>query len=158
MRLWRISNHIDLSGVGGLRAEGRWHEKGCRVVYVAENAPLALLEVLVHLEIDPDDLPKSYRLLEIEAPDTVAVEEITRSELDKNAPGWATDSKITRVYTKSWFSARRTALLRLPSVILPYASNYLLNPLHPDAAQAKIIEVTVVDFDHRLFPSPLPGR
>jgi RES domain-containing protein len=155
MRLWRISNYADLSGDGGLRAGGRWHEKGCPVVYLAENAPLALLEVLVHLEIDPADLPTTYRLLEIEAPDSVSVEEITRSELDKNAPGWMTDSNAARSYTKAWFSTRRTALLRVPSVILPYSHNYLLNPLHPDAAQAKIVEVTVADFDQRLFPSPL---
>lgn len=158
MRLWRISNYADLSGEGGLRAEGRWHEKGQRVVYLAEHSALALVEVLVHLEIDPDDLPTSYQLLEIEAPESVSVEEISRTELDREAPGWATNAKIARAYTSAWFADQRSALLRLPSIVVPHAYNYLLNPLHGDAAQITIVEATKADFDHRLFPTSLRGR
>jgi RES domain-containing protein len=58
MRLWRISNYADLSGEGGRRAEGRWHERGRPVVYLAEHAALALLETMVHLEIEYEDLPR----------------------------------------------------------------------------------------------------
>lgn len=154
MRLWQISNYVDLSGEGGRRAEGRWHEKGQPVVYLAESSALALLETLVHLEIDPDDLPTNYQLLEVEAPDTMSVEEIPRSKLDKDAPGWDKNSKIARTHTASWFTEQRTALLRLPSVILPHANNYLLNPLHADAAQVTIINGTNANFDQRLFPNP----
>ena len=157
MRLWRISNYADLSGEGGRRAEGRWHEKGRPVVYLAENSALALLEVLVHLEIDHEDLPTNYQLLEVEAPDTVSVEEITRSDLNKNASGWDTNSKIARAHTVSWFTERRTALLRLPSVILPHAHNYLLNPLHPDAGKVTIIGAIKANYDQRLFPTPPLG-
>lgn len=28
LTLWRISNYPDLSGKGGLEAEGRWHSRG----------------------------------------------------------------------------------------------------------------------------------
>src|SRR6266700_2046416 len=119
MRLWRISNYADLSGEGGRRAEGRWHERGRPVVYLAEHSALALLEVMVHLEIDPNDLPKEYQLLEIEAADDVSVEELSKAELDKSAPGWASDQKISRMCTASWFINQRSALLRLPSVVVP---------------------------------------
>ena len=57
MRLWRISNHASLTGEGGLYASGRWHTRGQRVVYLADHPASALLEVMVHLEIDAEDLP-----------------------------------------------------------------------------------------------------
>ena len=69
MRLWRISNHADLSGEGGRRVGGRWHERGRPVVYLSEHPALALLENLVHLEIDPEDLPSGYQLLTVDVPD-----------------------------------------------------------------------------------------
>ena len=42
MILWRISRHRDLSGEGGLRAAGRWHEAGRPVVYLAESPAAAM--------------------------------------------------------------------------------------------------------------------
>jgi RES domain-containing protein len=151
MRLWRISNFADLSGEGGRRAEGRWHERGRPVVYLAEHSALALLEVIVHLEIDPDDLPKNYQLLEIEVADAVSVEEFSRSDLDRQAPGWEFDAQISRRLTTPWFVQQRSALLRVPSVVVPRASNFLLNPLHLDAAKVEIITATRAEYDQRLF-------
>ena len=41
MLLWRMSNHADLSGEGGRRVAGRWHERGRPVVYLSEREPAA---------------------------------------------------------------------------------------------------------------------
>ena len=32
MVIWRIGNHADLSGAGGIRSSGRWHRRGAPVV------------------------------------------------------------------------------------------------------------------------------
>ncbi|HXH47142.1 MAG TPA: RES family NAD+ phosphorylase [Bradyrhizobium sp.] len=56
MRIWRISNFDDLSGIGGLKTDGRWHDRGRHVVYAADHPASALLEVMVHLEIDVEGL------------------------------------------------------------------------------------------------------
>ena len=77
-RLWRISNHASLSGDGGLYASGRWHTRGRRVVYLADHPASALLEVMVHLEIDAEDLPTHYQLLGVDVPDDLASEERQR--------------------------------------------------------------------------------
>jgi RES domain-containing protein len=140
MRLWRVSNHADLSGEGGRRAEGRWHERGWRAVYLAEHAGLALLERLVHLGIDPEDIPSHYQLLTIHVPDGVRVEALSEAELAARIADWRHAPAETRTFTRAWFIERRTALLRVPSAILPDAFNYLLNPLHPDAAQIAVVE------------------
>ena len=62
MTLWRVSNYRLIDGQGGLVASGRWHTKGRRVVYSAQSAALALLEMLVHMEIDVEDQPLAQGL------------------------------------------------------------------------------------------------
>src|SRR5947207_5321415 len=79
--LWRISNHLSLAGDGALRTPGRWHTRGRRVVYCAQSPAAALLEILVHFEIDIQDLPVRYRLLKIETPDDVQGERLSVDHL-----------------------------------------------------------------------------
>ena len=67
MVLWRISRHRDLSGIGGLRAAGRWHYAGQPVVYLSENPASALLEVCVHTAAN--DVPPDFTLLRIDGPE-----------------------------------------------------------------------------------------
>ena len=151
MRLWRVSNYADLSGEGGRRVAARWHERGHPTVYLAEHPALALLETLVRLDIDPDELPSHYQLLTVEASDAVAVEELSEVEIAARVADWQHAPQDTRTLTRAWFDERRTALFRVPSAIVPVAFNYLLNPLHPDAARVRIVARQMAEFDTRLF-------
>ena len=149
MRLWRISNHADLAGRGGLRAGGTWHSRGRPVVYAPEHPAAALLEALVHLELDgTGGLPRRYQLLEIDAPDTVATETVRLSFLGRN---WRDHEHRTRSLGDAWLRAGRTALLLVPSAIVPRTRNCLVNPLHPDTARLKIVSAARYPFDARLF-------
>ena len=147
MRLWRISNHASLSGDGGLYAAGRWHSRGRRVVYLADHPASALLEVMVHLEIDEEDLPSHYQLLGIDVPDDILTTAIAETELPDR---WRQQIDLTRARGDEWLRTNTTALLRVPSAIVPEAVNYLLNPAHPDAAQLNIASALRAPFDPRL--------
>ena len=81
MRLWRISNHAGLAGDGGLYASGRWHSRERRVVYLADHPASALVEVMVHLEIDAEDLPAYYQLLGVEVPDEMTATSVAENGL-----------------------------------------------------------------------------
>jgi RES domain-containing protein len=148
MRLWRISTHADLSGEGGLLASGRWHSRGSRVVYLADHPASALVEVLVHLEVDPEDIPQSYQLMAVDLPDNIAFQAIEPNRL---APNWHNQVPLTRESGDQWLRENQTALLRVPSAIVPFAMNWLLNAAHADAAKARIVEVIRAPFDQRLF-------
>lgn len=146
MTLWRVSNHPTLDGAGGLRASGRWHSRGRPIVYSAPNPATALLEVRAHAEIDLEDIPVTLRCIEIEVPDAL---EIVR--IDKLlGTTWRTHVEEPRRLGDAWLRAAQSALVSVPSVIIPATWNVLINPLHPDSKQIRIASIHEHGIDPRL--------
>lgn len=145
MIFWRISTFPDLSGRGGLLANGRWHHAGRPVVYLTDSPASAMLEVLVHQEIDADDLPDNFRLMRIETADDIPIDQIT--DLPDQ---WEEQVEHTRALGDAWLAACETLLMKVPSAIMPHTDNFLFNPLHPQAAQAKL-RVETLRLDRRLL-------
>lgn len=144
MILWRISNHADLRGIGGLKAAGRWHSRGRPVVYLAENQPGALLEVLVHIEVTRiEGLPTHYTLLKI-------VGNAPVTDCPTLPDNWVENPAVTRRVGDEWLAKGETCLLRVPSAIIPGVWNLLLNPQHAEAGGFRIEEAMRVPFDRRL--------
>ncbi|WP_380875097.1 hypothetical protein ACFB49_03320 [Sphingomonas sp. DBB INV C78] len=143
MRLWRISEYAVLDGMGGIVASGRWHERGRPIVYTADSSALAMLEVLVHLQVR--SVPPPFQLIEIHISDEVTSEDAPPKLLD--------DPAKSAVWGTSWLAERRSALLRAPSAIAPGGFNWLLNPLHGEAARAQVIRHARWPWDSRLFPA-----
>lgn len=148
MSLWRISNHISLAGDGGIRASGRWHTRGHRIVYCSESPAAALLEILVHFEIDVRNLPAKYRLLKLEGPEGLAVEHVRAADLRAD---WRERPDITRAAGDRWLQAGRSPMLRVPSAVVPETFNVLLNPAHPDATRLTVVRVSEHVLDPRLL-------
>jgi RES domain-containing protein len=146
--LWRVSNYQTLDGVGGLYVSGRSHTKGHPVIYCALNPATALLEALVHIEIDAEDRPERFQVLRIEGPDTLSMEEIESSTIPTN---WAEDTTFTQSLGDRWLFERRSLLLKVPSVLVPETWNVLVNPRHPEADLLKITITYEHVFDGRLF-------
>jgi len=142
--LWRISRHQELSGVGGLRAGGRWHYPGQPVVYLADSPAGALLEVCVHTAAN--DVPPAFTLLRVEGPE-VDVRFVTDDELPED---WRERIEITRGLGTKWLQEGESVLLRVPSAIVPRTVNYLLNPLHPEAIMFRITDAVQYPFDIRI--------
>ena len=144
MVLWRISLFHDLSGRGGLKYSARWHAAGNPVVYLAESPAGALLESCVHLAVE--DVPPTFTLLRIVGPE-IATEEILMEQLPG---GWMSRSLVTQQIGTLWLESRRSAVLRVPSALVPETTNYLLNPVHPDAGLFQIERSYKYPFDLRL--------
>lgn len=147
MLLWRISNHPDLSGEGGLRASARWHSAGRRIVYLGPNPATCLLEHLVHLEIDDEDMPSTFRTLKIEVPDVI----YAGAGMHRALPdGWQDSIELTQTIGNQWLTDG-PLLLRVPCALVPETENVLLNSAHSDAPSIKIIDVIDFPFDQRLI-------
>jgi RES domain-containing protein len=146
VRLWRISDFADLSGQGGLLRAARWHSLAHPLVYLADHPASALLEVLVHMEVDRDDMPEDFQLLAVECPDDVAFDDAG------NLPEqWRSDRMVTQGVGDRWINHESSPLLRVPSAIVPYSWNWLFKPDHRDAGRIQIAEAIRVVFDPRLF-------
>jgi len=138
--VWRICRRpfADLSGNGARLYGGRWNKPGRPLIYAAETAALAVLEVRVHLDLDWDMLPDDYVLVAIDTAAIVA-ETIHEPPDDPRAIGDA------------WIESRRLALLRVPSGIVPESYNVLINPAHSDALSIQLGPVRPFRFDRRVW-------
>ncbi len=145
-RLWRISDYVDLSGEGGSRYNSRWHTIGSRIVFLAESAAGAMIEVLTHVELEGEDIP-FYTLMEVAIPEDIGIQliEVPESRV------WKHSISLTRNLGDTWLRSLATPLARVPSAVMPHTWNYLLNPEHPDATRIEIASVTREQFDGRLF-------
>jgi RES domain-containing protein len=106
------------------------------------------LEVLVHFEIDIQDLPTRYRLLKLHAPDDLGIEEVTPRDLPED---WLKRIDLTRAMGDRWLEAGRSSLLTVPSGVVPETFNVLLNPTRHDAERVVIVQVSEHAIDPRLI-------
>jgi RES domain-containing protein len=137
-----------LDGTGARLHGGRWNSLGRGVIYAAETYAGAILEVLVHANLD--HLPRTQAVLTIEIPDDLAVERLAASDL----PGWNSPSQaVSRAFGDRWLAEARTAVLKVPSLVTQGREhNLLLNPAHPEFARIRHAGPEPVVWDERLFP------
>jgi RES domain-containing protein len=147
---WRIvkRKHVKnaFSGDGARLFGGRWNNPGVPLIYTATSQSLAALEILVHLEAP--ELLEKYVLLGVEVEDSLIVD-VDQSRLPKN---WRANPAPpgVRAIGDEWVASRLSAVLRVPSVIVPSERNLLLNPLHRDFARLKMVNSSTFRFDPRL--------
>ena len=75
----------------------------------------------------------------------------TRADESALPADWREQAALTRALGDDWLRDGATALLRVPSAIVPEAANYLLNPAHADAARIGIASAVRAAFDPRLM-------
>ncbi|AOY95435.1 hypothetical protein BKK79_27095 [Cupriavidus sp. USMAA2-4] len=137
---WRIATDTptytadDPSGTGARITGGRWNRKGTPMVYAASSIALACLETLVH--IGAGGLPLNRYLVRIDIPDDVweAAGRLTAA----TAPiGWdaVPAGKVSLDAGEDWVAAGRSALLLVPSIVVPEEWNVLVNPAHAEAGR-----------------------
>lgn len=104
------------------------------------------METFVHLGDDTARLDYAY--FEIEIPDSVHIEPLTIK-----ARGWRTEppSPASQRVGDRWLRANSSALLEVPSVIIPTESNFVLNPEHRDARKLRIVPLRPFQFDSRMW-------
>jgi RES domain-containing protein len=138
--LWRITRKPflaqALAGVGAKRYGGRWNSKGVAVVYTSESLELAVLEALVHLDIDL--LPKDVYQVGFELDDRFVVPLPAR--LPRNWDSTPPYNPRVQNIGDRWVSGGSSLGLRVPASVLPSRSNVLINPGHPDMHRLREVE------------------
>ena len=147
---WRIVKEkhaaTAFTGDGAAKTGGRWNSRGVPVVYASGSKSLAALETLVHLH---PPVPFKYVVFRIQFDDAV----IEKVPLNRLPADWRVEPPppSTKAIGDAWVREVRSAVLALPSVIVPGELNYLLNPAHPACKKISIGKPERFAFDPRLI-------
>ena len=148
---WRLvkSRHARAAfdGEGAHLYGGRWNSPGTRVAYASDSVALAALEVLAHLQSTA--VLQAYSLATIRFPESV-VEALDVAKLPDDWRRFPSPPE-NQVVGDAWVVEGRSLVLRVPSAIVPSASNYLINPAHPRFTAAVVEKPEVFAFDPRLL-------
>lgn len=152
MDLWRIDSvrraPDAFSGEGAYLNGGRWNLPGTRVVYASGSLALAALEKFVHL--GPEALEMKFVYFKITVPAGLAVKALSRASLPADW-GAVPVPRTAMNVGSAWAKAGVTAVLRVPSTVIPVESDYLINPAHPDFRKLKIAKPSLFCFDPRMW-------
>jgi RES domain-containing protein len=135
-----------LTGIGAEKVGGRWNEVGTRAVYCSENISLALLEYYVH-SVDISLLPQEILVAKIEFPDNFPIMKL--DELPDRWNQYPYSSKTTSIFSKL-AKHRDFFALKVPSTIIGFENNFILNPLYKEFGQVEVTEFLELPLDLRL--------
>jgi len=146
LTLYRVNHKkyiSDISGYGAKVNGGRWNHLGIPVIYTAANISLAILESSIL--ISKKYWKKKYSYLSITVPKDTKIQTVMLKELKK---GWRDHppSDVTKDIGYKWFHSK-IAILKVPSVVVPDESNYIVNPDHKDFKNFKISKPKVLDIE-----------
>jgi RES domain-containing protein len=136
-------------GEGSRINGGRWNSPGSPAVYASGSVSLAVLERLVHT----GDLSAMRGCFDFRV--TIAEELIALVDPASLPPAW-NDPQIRAPVQQigdEWLARGETAVLRVPSAVIPMEYNYVLNPRHRDFTKLEIGLREPLPIDPRLLKS-----
>lgn len=150
MRVWRICSrrYRRFDGEGARLYGGRWNYAGTSIVYTSGSLSLAALELFVH--VDTDLAPDGLVAIPADIPEDVAVGTVDIAKLPRNWRAYPAPEALKDIAT-AWVKESSTAVLAVPSVVIPSEQNYLLNPRHRDFRRVRIQKAIPFEFDPRLW-------
>ena len=134
------------NGEGARLAGGRGSSPGRRAVYLSTTLSLAAMETFVHLGEDAARI--AYVYFEVDIPATISI-----TTLARRAKGWRNEPPTVASMGAGdqWLMAGKSALLEVPSALIPSETNLILNPSHPDCAKLRVGAAQAFYFDPRMW-------
>lgn len=150
MRVWRIASaaHAACDGEGARLHGSRWTPRGIPAVFASATLSLAVLERFVHT--DPDLDPEDLVAIPIDIRERIAIESVDPAVLPADWRSFPAPPAIAAI-GEQWLGASGTAVLSVPSVVIPHERNFVLNPGHRDFARVSIGRSEQFSFDPRMW-------
>jgi RES domain-containing protein len=102
------------------------------------------------VNLDEAEAPPDLLGISADIPAAVRISRVRPSQLPPDWRHYPAPQALADVGTR-WTRAGRTAVLAVPSAVIPSELNYLLNPLHPGFRQVRIGDPQRFDFDSRMW-------
>jgi len=147
MLVYRITKAVYADRLVASGGAARWNIRGQFVIYTAATRALACLENVVHRS--GEGLQDLFRVMVIDIPDNLPLETIEPTTLPTD---WFDFHQyiVCQRLGGDWLQRGRSAILRVPSAIIPNEWNYLLNPAHPDFSRIRLVRTEPFTFDPRI--------
>ncbi len=130
MEVFRISKEVHAHSLSSSGSANRWNMKGQQVIYTGSSRSLSSLELVVHRgAIQPTT---SYKMMVISiADEDYLIKQVQLKDLPSN---WRTLGGYSALQTigYTWYNNRESLVLKVPSAIIVYEYNYVINTEHPD--------------------------
>ncbi len=151
IRAWRVvkvkhASHA-FDGEGSRLYGSRWNSPGVKIVHVSETLSLAILEIVAHLQ---SSTPLPQYVVFTVAFDKSLVERIEMAELPTDWRASPPPSAVQQI-GDLWVRRASSAVLEVPSALIPHERNYVLNPSHPAFTRLVISARMPLDVDSRVF-------
>jgi RES domain-containing protein len=135
-------------GEGAYRYGGRWSGVGTRLAYSSQHLSLAMIEYLIHIDVDHP--PRDLVLTSAEIPEDVSRELVSLALLPRHWRKTPAPDALSSFGDKFVVDGN-AAILIVPSVLAPLECNWLINPKHPDFARIKVRKAAPFYYDPRFY-------
>ena len=127
----------------------RWNKKGEFVIYTGSSRSLSTLELIVHRGAVQPTVPYSVMVISI-SDNSGLYETLNTRQLPDN---WKTINAYTTLQKSGsdWYKNQASLILKIPSAVIPFEYNYILNTMHVDFKQhVKLVRTERYFWDERL--------
>jgi len=149
VRVWRIASaaHTAFDGEGARRYGSRWTPRGLPAVFTSATLSLAALERFVHT--DPDLEPGDLVAIDVTIDPDIAIEGVSPADLPSDWRTYPAPPTLQPIGAR-WSRDGNSAVLSVPSVVIPHERNFILNPRHAQFAALTIGAPEPFIFDPRM--------
>jgi RES domain-containing protein len=152
LEVWRITSaryaERAFDGEGARLYGGRWNQPGTPVVYTSHSLALCALEYFVNLE--PELAPKDLVAIQADIPVDVKIASLEIPDLPPDWRVYPAPDSLKDLGT-AWARSAETAILSVPSAVIPHERNYLINPVHPAFGRVRLQAAEPFTFDPRMW-------
>jgi RES domain-containing protein len=144
--VWRICSRKQrrFDGESARRYGGRWNHTGISVVYTSGSLSLSVLELFVHVDINT--APCELVAIQVDIPDTLTIETVKIESLPRDWRRYPGPEALKDIGT-AWAERASSAILAVPSAVIPEERNYVLNPSHRDFKRIRPRKPVAFRFD-----------
>lgn len=150
MEVYRISREEYSKSLSASGSANRWNLKGQNVIYTGSGRSLSSLELIVHKNAVKPALLYKVMVISI-ADDDYLTKQIQIKNLPAHWRSFGAYSILQNIGSK-WYTKQESLVLKVPSVIIPFEYNYVINTEHPEfRSRIKFVRTEDYFWDSRLF-------
>lgn len=150
MEVYRISSKKFSQKLSASGSANRWNKRGEFVIYAASSRSLATLELVVHRNSVKPEIDYRVMIISVADSDTL-VKNITTKDLPGNWRKFEAYPALQNIGS-AWYGSRETLILRVPSAVIPFEHNHIINTEHEDFnANVQLVRTEDYFWDDRLL-------